>query len=298
MNIDIGTRMIALFGKPLGFSFAARMQNAAYGAMGLNMLYFYSEVENDHLPDVLNAVRYMNFAGCAVTKPNKVNVLQYLDELDGLCEKMGTCNTVVKLPDGRLEGYNTDGIGFILSLEEETDVALTASSFISLGAGGVGRAICSALAYYGAKKIFVADKIAESARSLVNDINEKFAPVAEFVDFDDTAALYAKAAEADVVMNNTGIGMIPKTDATPLPKEALNSRQLCFDATYNPEKTRFLREAEEVGCRTLSGLGMSVYQGAAQIKLWSGKDAPVALMKAEVRVILAEHHKKEMEAEK
>lgn len=280
--------MIALFGKPLGFSFAARMQNAAYERMGLNMLYFYSEVGCDRLPDVLNAVRYMNFAGCAVTKPNKVRVLDYLDELDGLCEKMGASNTVVKLPDGRLKGYNTDGIGFILSLEEETDVELKSSIFITIGAGGVGRAICSALAYYGAKKIYVADKIAESAHSLVSDINEKFAPVAEFVDFENARELYAKIALSDVVMNNTGIGMIPNVDATPLPKEVLRRGQLCFDATYNPEKTRFLSEAEEAGCQTLSGLGMSVYQGAAQIRLWSGRDAPVDFMKAQVRAILEE----------
>lgn len=290
MEVDINTRMIALFGRPLGFSFAARMQNAAYRAMGLNMLYFYSETGNDHLPDVLNAVRYMNFAGCAVTKPNKVEVLKYLDELDELCAKMGASNTVVKTPEGKLKGYNTDGIGFIISLKEETNVDLKESTFISMGAGGVGRAICCALAYYGAKKIYIADKFPESARSLVDDINKTFAPVAEFVDFEDKTALYAKISESDVVMNNTGVGMLPNVDATPLDKSALDPRQLCFDATYNPEKTRFLREAAEVGCRTLSGLGMSVYQGAAQIKLWSDQDAPVALMKAEVRAILAEQH--------
>lgn len=282
--------MIALFGRPLGFSFAARMQNAAYRAMGLNMIYFYSETGNDHLPDVLSAVRYMNFAGCAVTKPNKVDVLKYLDELDELCAKMGASNTVVRTPEGKLKGYNTDGIGFITSLKEETNVDLKESAFISIGAGGVGRAICCALAYYGAKKILVADKFPESAHSLVDDINKTFAPVAEFVDFEDKAVLYAKISESDVVMNNTGIGMLPNVDATPLDRSVLAPRQLCFDATYNPEKTRFLREAAEVGCRTLSGLGMSVYQGAAQIKLWSGQDAPIDLMKAEVRAILAEQH--------
>lgn len=292
MDVNIDTKMITLFGKPLGFSFAARMQNAAYRAMGLNMLYFYTEVENDHLPDVLNAIRYMNFAGCAVTKPNKVKVLEYLDELDELCAKMGSSNTVVKTPEGKLKGYNTDGIGFIISLQEDTDIDIKKNTFFSMGAGGVGRAICSAVAYYGAKKIYIADKFPESARSLVNDINTKFAPVAEFVDFNDSKALYAKVAEADVVMNNTGMGMIPHVDATPLPKEVLDPRQLCFDATYNPEKTRFLCEAAEVGCKTLSGLNMSVYQGAAQIKLWSGLDAPVDVMKAEVRAILAEQHKK------
>lgn len=288
MGVDINTKMVTLFGKPLGFSFAARMQNSAYRAIGLNMLYFYSEVENDHLPDVLNAVRYMNFAGCAVTKPNKIEVLKYLDELDDLCAKMGASNTVVKTADGRLKGYNTDGVGFILSLKEETDVDLAASTFFSIGAGGAGRAICCALAHYGARKIFVSARRPENARALVQEINEKFSPVAHFIDSGDLQSYYAGIAESDVVMNNTGLGMFPKVDATPIPKETLHPRQLCFDATYNPEKTLFLREAEEVGCRILNGLGMSVHQGAAQIKLWSGKDAPVDVMKAEVRAILEE----------
>lgn len=164
MDVNLETKMIALFGKPLGFSFAARMQNATYRAMGLNMLYFYSEVENDHLPDVLSAIRYMNFAGCAVTKPNKVKVLEYLDELDELCAKMGSSNTVVKTPAGKLKGYNTDGIGFIISLQEDTKIDIKKTAFFSMGAGGVGRAICSAVAYYGAKKIYVADKFPASAK--------------------------------------------------------------------------------------------------------------------------------------
>ena len=111
MKIDINTKMITLLGKPLGQSFAARMQNAGYEAAGLNMLYFYTEVDKDHLGDVVNGLRYMNFAGFAVTKPNKVRVLRYLDELDPLCKKMGASNTVVKTPEGKLIGYNTDGVG-------------------------------------------------------------------------------------------------------------------------------------------------------------------------------------------
>ena len=86
------------------------MQNAGYEAAGLNMLYFYTEVDKDHLGDVVNGLRYMNFAGFAVTKPNKVRVLRYLDELDPLCKKMGASNTVVKTPEGKLIGYNTDGV--------------------------------------------------------------------------------------------------------------------------------------------------------------------------------------------
>jgi shikimate dehydrogenase len=287
MPVNINTKMIALLGKPLSQSYAARMQNAAYRAAGINMLYFYSEVENDHLPDVLNGIRYMSFAGCAVTKPNKVEVMKYVDEVDPLCEKMNASNTLV-LKDGRYKAYNTDGIGFLRSLQEEApEVELPETTFFCLGSGGAGRAICSVLAFYGAKKIFIANRTMSKAQDLVNDINEKFAPVAELVDLEDTAVLKEKIAESDVLMNNTGLGMAATADKTPVPKEFLKPEQLCFDATYNPAKTRFLLEAELVGCKILNGLGMSLFQGAEQIKLWSCQDAPIEVMREELFTILS-----------
>ncbi|MDW7672607.1 MAG: shikimate dehydrogenase [Bacillota bacterium] len=287
MPVNIHTKMIALLGKPLSQSYAARMQNAAYRAAGINMLYFYSEVENDHLPDVLNGIRYMSFAGAAVTKPNKVEVMKYVDEVDPLCEKMNASNTLV-LKDGRFKAYNTDGIGFLRSLQEEApEVELPQTTFFCLGSGGAGRAICSVLAFYGAKRIFIANRTMSKAQDLVNDINEKFAPVAELVDLEDLASLKEKIGESDVIMNNTGLGMAATADKTPVPKEFLKPEQLCFDATYNPAKTRFLLEAELVGCKILNGLGMSLFQGAEQIKLWSGQDAPVEVMREELFTILS-----------
>ena len=289
MDININTRMIALLGKPLSQSYAARMQNAAYKAAGINMLYFYSEVENEHLPDVVNGIRHMSFAGFAVTKPNKVEIMKYVDEKDPLCEKMNASNTVVILPDGKLKAYNTDGIGFIRALKEEMpNINVKESTFFCIGAGGAGRAISSVLAYYGAKKIYIANRTISKAEKLVDDINKNFAPVAELVDLNDEAMLKDKIRESDVIMNNTGLGMFTKIEETPISKELLHSGQLCFDATYNPAKTRFLSEAEEMGCSIMNGLGMSLYQGAEQIELWSGKDAPIEAMRQELMNILSE----------
>ncbi len=286
MTADINTRMIMLLGTPLSQSFAARMQNAAYRAMGLNMLYSYCEVDNSHLADVVNGIRYMPFAGFAVTKPNKIEVLKYLDELDPLCKKMGASNTVV-IQNGKLIGHNTDGIGFYMSLQEETDVKLPESTFFCTGAGGAGRAICSVLAYYGAKKLYIMDQYESAAEELVSDINQNFAPIAIHVPFQNAAAAYPLVTESDVVINATGLGMAATIDRTPYPKEILRPEQVCFDATYNPAKTLFLKEAEALGCQIVNGLGMSLYQGVAQIKLWSGQDAPVDVMRRELMDILA-----------
>jgi len=290
MQVDINTRMITLLGKPLGQSFAARMQNAAYTAASLNMLYYYTEVGTEHLGAVVNGLRHMNYAGLAVTKPNKVEVLKYVDEIDPLCEKMGAANTIV-IEDGRLKAYNTDGIGFLLSLREETDVKPEETAFFCIGAGGAGRAICSVLAYHGAKKIYVMDAVEEAAAALVEDINTRFAPVAEFVGFEDKQAAFNTIREADMVMNCSGVGMGGSAEKTPIPKEVLRRGQFCYDAIYNPAKTRFLADAEEAGCRTLNGLGMSLYQGAAQIELWSGKPAPVETMRNELMTIVAEKNR-------
>jgi shikimate dehydrogenase len=287
MNIDINTKMITLLGTPLGQSFAARMQNRGYQAAGLNLVYFYTEVDNTHLGDVVNGLRYMNFAGFAVTKPNKVKILEYLDELDPLCEKMGSCNTVVRTDDGRLIGYNTDGAGFYTSITEEGRVQADQSTFFCIGSGGAGRAICSVLAFHGARKIYVLDACEESGRALVHDINAHFAPVAEFVHAGD----FSMVSSCDVVINASGIGMGASIGKSPLPEEFIRPDQLYFDACYNPARTQFLQNAEKKGCRVLNGLGMSLYQGAAQIELWSGKKAPVAAMRQELLDILSEMKK-------
>lgn len=287
MPVNINTKMVTLLGKPLSQSYAARMQNAAYRAAGINMLYFYTEVENDHLPDVINGIRHMNFAGFAVTKPNKVEVMKYVDEVDPLCEKMNASNTVV-LKDGKLKAYNTDGIGFFRSLQEEApEIDVKDSVFFCLGAGGAARAICSVLAYNGAKKIYIASRTISKVKELADDINDKFAPVAEVVDMQNTDLMKEKVTASDVIMNNTGLGMPVSIDKTPIPKEYLRPGQLCFDAIYNPSKTRFLIEAEEVGCKIMNGLGMSLYQGAAQIELWSGMEAPIEAMRQELLDILS-----------
>jgi shikimate dehydrogenase len=208
---DINTKMITLIGTPLSQSFAARMQNTGYEAAGLNMLYFYTEADKEHLGEIVSGIRYMNFAGFAVTKPNKVRVLRYLDELDPLCEKMGASNTVVKTPEGKLVGYNTDGVGFYTSLTQETDVQVDQSVFFCFGGGGAGRAICSVLAYHGARKIYVSDAFEPCAKSLVSDINEKFAPIAEFVHPGD----FSKLAACNVVINASGVGMGKTIGQTP-----------------------------------------------------------------------------------
>jgi len=284
MNVDINTKFITLLGTPLSQSFAARMQNAGYEAAGLNMVYFYTEVDSDHLGEVVNALRYMPFAGFAVTKPNKVEVLKYLDSLDPLCEKMGASNTVVKTGDGKLVGYNTDGLGFYTSITEDAGIEVQDNVFFCFGAGGAARAMCSVLAYHGAEKIYITSRTKETALKLAGDINSNFSPCAVAVEPGDYRRFIP---ECTVVMNASGNGMGSTIGSSPMDKDAILPGALYFDACYNPEKTQFLLDAEEKGCRILNGLGMSLYQGAAQIELWSGRKAPVEKMRRELMNIIS-----------
>lgn len=287
-QIDINTKLITLIGTPLGQSFAARMQNAGYRAANLNYLYYYTEADSTHLKEIIDGIRYMpSYAGCAVTKPNKVAVMQYLDELDPLCKKIGSCNTVLRTEEGKLRGYNTDALGFYRSLVENGKMEAEGKSFFCFGAGGVGRAICCILADKGADKVYITDIYPEAAEQLAADINsfvpEEKKPVAVVVPH----GTYDLVPECDCVINASGIGFGSTVGQTPVPKEYLRKGQLCFDACYNPPETKFLKHARSLGLRTLNGLWMSLFQGVAQVELWTGKKAPIDAMRDELLTILA-----------
>lgn len=255
--ITVDTVLAPTIGYPMRQSLSAKLSNVMYERMGIDVLRFPIELaDGSHLRDVINGLRYMNVKSIGITKPYKVEVIRYLDELDGFAEKMGAVNHVHIL-DGRLVGFSRDGEGFLYSLRR-TGCMISESTFFCFGAGGAGRAICGALAHEGAKKIYIADLFAESARSLEEKINRSFAPVAEAVALSDLPRLQRLANEADVVMNITGLGMDPHREETPLNRSAFRAGQIAFDAVYNPAETRFLREAREAGCRVLSGKGMLI----------------------------------------
>ena len=287
MNISVNTKLIALLGNPLGFSFSPRMQNSVFQELGMDYYYMPMEVGKEHLGDVINGLKHLNFRGFGVTKPNKIEILQYIDEIDELAEIMGSCNTLVN-NNGKLKGYNTDGDGFLTSLLDESGINLKESTIFCFGAGGAARACCFAMAYRGAKKLYISSHSGVSCEALANDINSKIRPMAESVKEKDTEYFLQKVKESDVLVNMSGLGMIPYLDATPISKEVLNPKQVCYDATYNPAKTKFLLDAEEVGCKIVNGVGMVVNQGALQHKLWSGNPEPFKQMRAVVEQIVEE----------
>lgn len=284
--ITVDTRLVALLGNPLRQSFSHVMQNAAFREHGVDFVYFPVETTEQSLPFVVNAIRHMNFAGCGVTKPDKVRIMPLLDKIDDLAAKIGAINTVVK-EEGKLVGYNTDGEGCVRSLRENMDIPIEEARFVCLGAGGSARAVCSTLAHYGAASIGVVDVNEAAAESLVRDINERFRPVAEHLVYGDRRTLQDRINNAHVVMNHTGVGMAATLEESPLPSTMWPRHVLAYDAIYNPAQTRFLRDARDAGCRTLNGLGMLVYQGALQFQMWTGREDPSAIMFAAIEDYLS-----------
>lgn len=285
--ISVDTKLVALLGTPLRQSFSTRMQNAAYEANGLDYEYFPIESGPEDLEAIVNGIRHMNFAGFGVTKPDKIAIIPYLDELDPLAEKMGAVNTVV-IKDGKLIGYNTDGEGGVRILQKSLNMPLTSAACFSFGAGGCARALCYTLADKGARALYITDLFDSAAETLANEINAKFAPIATFIPFEDKAQIRERFQACDIVMNNSGLGMAPHLTESPIEADAFLPTHLAFDATYNPAKTQFLKDAEAKGATILNGLGMLVNQGAIQFKLWTGKEEPVDIMMATVQDIMNE----------
>jgi len=194
--------------------------------------------------------------------------MKYLDELDPIAETIGAVNTIC-IKDGKTKGYNTDGEGFIRSLEEEAKLSVRNKRFFLLGSGGAVRAIAMTLAFRGADQILICNRTLTKAQELASEINTRIRKCAEAVE-----QVRDKQKESirrcDVLVNGTSIGMHPHAEDLPIDASFLTENLVVADIVYNPLMTRLLRAAEDRGCSIARGLGMLIYQGAAGFKLWTG----------------------------
>ncbi len=266
MRADAKTQLCGIIGNPVEHSLSPAMHNAAFERLGLNYAYLAFRVED--VEGAIRAVRALGIRGLSVTVPHKVSVIPHLDEIDPVARSIGAVNTVVN-DAGRLKGLNTDWTGFVRSLEAHVPAA--GRRVALLGAGGAARAIAFGLKAKGASLTILnrAEEI-EMARSLAAEIG---------CPHGDLGRLDAVDA-ADIVVNATSVGMAPLEDRTVVDPARLRPEQVVIDIVYNPMETRFLREAKARGCRTVPGCEMLLLQGVTQFELWTGKPAPVDLMRS------------------
>ncbi|MBO8164160.1 MAG: shikimate dehydrogenase [Brevibacillus sp.] len=267
------TKLVGLLGHPVHHSQSPLMHNTAFAEKKLDFAYVAFDVLPEHLDDAVSAIRALGLRGVNVTIPHKVAVLPMLDEIDPLAKRIGAVNTIVN-EDGRLIGYNTDGLGYVRSLLEETRANLTEQRVTLLGAGGAARAVACTLAERGVREIRIINRSRERAEQLAAHLR----PLVKVQVVEQEE--YRSAVEsATLLINTTSIGMYPHTNEMPVPAEWLHSGLIVSDLIYNPLETKLLAEARRAGAMTHSGVGMFVNQGVLAFELWTGTEAPGELMR-------------------
>ena len=275
------TELIGLMAYPIRHSSSPAMQNEAFAKLGYDYAYLAFEVGADEIEDAVKAIRTLKMRGSNVSMPNKTLVGKYLDELSPAAELCGAVNTIVN-DNGHLTGHITDGIGFMSALKDN-DIDVIGKKMTIAGAGGAATAIEIQAALDGVKEISIFnghDKFWTNAESTVKKINERTNCKATLYDLDDKEKLREEMADSYIFVNGTGVGMKPLEGMSVVPdKSFFRPELIVVDVPYSPLETTMRKMAKEVGCKTMNGLGMMLFQGAAAFKLWTGKDMPIEHMK-------------------
>ncbi len=268
-SIEATTRILGVVGSPVGHSLSPLIHNAALGALELDYRYLAFEAET--LAEFLPLASELRVSGLSVTLPHKERVLPYLDTVDETARRVGAVNTVVKTWN-RLQGYNTDVEAAVTPLRARLD--LKGARVAVMGAGGAARALVYGLQREGAR-VTVFNRTAARSRALARDLGARSLPWSRLRRF-----------SCDLLVNATPVGMAPQVERAPVPASWI-AAPLVYDLIYNPPETLLLRQARRKGCAVIEGVEMFVAQGAAQFRLFTGREAPVDLMRAALLRALA-----------
>lgn len=270
------TRVVGIFGDPIEHSLSPVIQNAAFAAAGLDYTYVPFHVIPKDLAAAVQSIRALDLAGVNITIPHKEAVLPLIDQVDDVAEEIGAVNTIINRK-GRLVGYNTDGVGYLLSLRDELGFTPRGKNIVIIGAGGAARAIFYTTLLDAPASVVVANRTPERAKALIDEFSPRFPEVA-VSSAGLGPGLSGYAASADLVVNTTSLGMMGAGEV-PLPFDALSRSAIVSDIVYKPLETPLITQAEELGLRTHKGLGMLIRQGAVGFELWTGRAAPVEIMR-------------------
>jgi shikimate dehydrogenase len=249
-------RRVLLLGRQIGYSASPAMLNAAFAAAGGDARYELADLTPDELAGVLAGLRDGSALGANVTQPHKLAATALMDLLSPEAERLGAINTIVAR-DGRLTGHNTD----LPALRAELRELMPRRHAVVLGAGGASRAAQAALADLGGVSV-------------------------ELVDRGRWSKIPGLLAGADLLVHATPVGT--GNDETPVPASLLRPELAVFDLVYRPSPTRLVREARAVGATARAGAGMLLRQAAAAYELWTGRAAPLEVMRAALRHELGE----------
>jgi shikimate dehydrogenase len=269
--INAATRVCAVFGLPIRHSASPAMHNAAFAAQGLNWCYVACEVDPKNLKAAIDGAKLMGFAGLNLTIPHKLLAVDMMDVLDASAKRWGAVNTVHFTERGAV-GYNTDANGVAASLREDLKMKVRGAKILLLGAGGAGRTAALKLASERVAELYLVNRTKSKAEVIAAEIEQHFPHV-------KVATAYPKG-KVDLVLNATSLGLKPD-DASPLDLKKFKFKQTpaVYDMVYRPAETPLLHAARLAGCKTVNGLSMLLHQGAHAFEIWTGRAAPLEVMR-------------------
>jgi shikimate dehydrogenase len=269
--INASTRLCAVMGSPIAHSASPAMHNAAFAALGLDWRYLAFEVAPENLRAAIEGAKAMGFAGLNLTVPHKLLAVDMVDVLDESAKVWGAVNTIRF--DGKIAtGFNTDADGLANSLREDLKLELRGAKALLLGAGGAGRTAALKLASENVAELFLVNRTQSKAEEIAIEIKKQFPSVKVAVGF--------PTANVDLILNATSLGLKTE-DASPLDEKLFSLKQTraVYDMIYRPAETPLLKAARDAGCQTANGLGMLLHQGAKAFEIWTGKPAPLDVMR-------------------
>lgn len=271
-KIDHDTDVYGVIADPIGNSLSPLVHNAAFRAAGVNATYVPFRVPSEALESFVEDVPRLEVKGLSVTIPHKELIANFLSKVDPAVKGIAAANTVLFTGDG-VVGYNTDYKAAMDCLEHAlgqigmTPSPLKGRKVLVLGAGSVARAVMYGLERRGAIT-FIANRSKARAEQLATEFSGRA------IGWDDRYK-----APASVLVNCTPVGMHPNVDESPFERKFLRQNMIVFDTVYNPETTLLLRDARQFGCAVITGVEMFVRQAALQFFLYTGKEAPMSLMR-------------------
>lgn len=267
-QINGHTKILGVIGDPIEHSHSPSIHNTICKHLGLNYIYVPFRVLPEHLEDAVKGFKAIEITGFNITIPHKKNIIKYLDKVSEEALLMGAVNTV-KNVNGKFCGYNTDGRGFIKSLQQY-GVNVNGKNIVVIGAGGASRGICVKMAMEQAKSITILNRTVEKAERICEVINHNVQSIARCdVLTEETIKKYGR--KCDILIHTTPVGMYPNVDECPISDfNFLNSGTVVCDLIYNPPQTVLLRKAEKSGCQAVNGWGMLVFQAVDAFEIWTG----------------------------
>ena len=289
--VNANTRYCAVFGHPISHSASPAMQNAALAHLRLNWKYLAFDVDPSHLGQAIAGAARMKFIGLNLTVPHKILALEMVDLLDESAKAWGAVNTIrfeartsqgawvpLANPESggseqfRSHGFNTDADAIVRSLAEDLSIKLPGARVFLLGAGGAGRMAALKLASEGVSELYLMNRTRSKAEEVAADISRRFPSVKTIIGY--------PAEVVDLLLNATSIGLNANDELPYDPKRyQLSAARAVYDMIYRPAETPLLKAARQAGCRVANGLGMLLYQGARALEIWTGRPAPVDVMR-------------------